>query len=288
MTIPKYIFFFILLATYLHANKIEFSLNAKTVENSNVILITAKSKENNNLKAILADKEISFSKHPFKSDSFYALIPFHYFMEEKSHQIIITYTIEKKEYFEEFKVNLVEGKFDKEEINVSSSKVSLSKKDKKRSSEEYKRAMDIYASVSPKNYWYEDFIYPIDSRVTSQFGTKRIFNNKVKSYHSGIDFKAWLNTKIHASNNGVVKVASNRFYAGNSVVIDHGQGIYTCYYHLNKIFVSVGDFVQKNDIIGLSGNTGRTTGPHLHFATFVNGTQINPVKLINLLNNLND
>lgn len=288
MTIPKYIIFFILLVTYLQANKIEFSLDSKSVENANVILITANSKQNNNLKAIFNEKEIIFSKHPFKNDSFYALIPFHYFMEEKSHQIIVTYTIEKKEYFEEFIINLIDGKFDKEEIRVSSSKVSLSKKDRKRTSEEYKRAMEIYASVSPENYWYEDFIYPINSSITSNFGTKRIFNNKVKSYHSGIDFKAWLNTKIHASNNGVVKVASNRFYAGNSVVIDHGQGIFTCYYHLNKIFVSVGDFVQRNDIIGLSGNTGRTSGPHLHFAAFVNGIQINPLKLIDLLNNLNN
>ena len=288
MNLIRPIVILFLLTAYTYADKIIFTLHSTKVENANVVLVTAKSKERYGLKAMLEDKEIAFNKHPFKNDSFYALIPFHYFMKQKKHQVIVTYKIEDKEYFEEFKIDLYEDNFEQEEIKVNHSKVSLSSKNKKRVRKEYVRAMEVYTSVTPENYWYEDFIYPVNASITSNFGTKRVYNNTIKSYHTGIDFKARINTKIHAANNGIVRVAKNRFYAGNSVVIDHGQGVFTCYFHLNKIFVSVGDFVQKSDIIGLSGNTGRTTGPHLHFATFVNGIQINPVKLLDLLNSLNN
>ena len=288
MKLTKYLFITLFLFTSLFANKIEFTLNNKKIENANVVLITAKSQKHYNLKAILDDKEVSFSRHPFKKNHFYALIPFHYFLKQKTYQIIVTYKINKKEYFEGFDIDLKEEEFDKEHLRVNGSKVSLSTTNKKRVSQEYEHAMEVYSSVSYKNYWHEDFIYPIDSEITSDFGTKRVYNNITKSYHTGIDFKAQLNTDIYSSNSGIVKIASNRFYAGNSVIIDHGQGIYTCYFHLNKIFVSTGDHVQRGDIIGLSGSTGRSTGPHLHFATFVNGIQINPLKLLAMLNNLND
>ena len=288
MTFYHYLLFIPLLLTSLCADKIDFKFHSQKTQNANVILITAKSKENHNLKAILNEKEVLFNKHPFKKETFYALVPFHYFMKAKQHQVVLTYTLNEKDYFEGFDIELVEGDFEKEIIKVNNSKVSLSQKNKQRSSKEYKEAIKVYNTVTPTNYWYKDFIYPIHSKITSAFGTKRVYNDTIKSYHTGIDFKAKMNTDVYASNNGVVKVSSNRFYAGNSIIIDHGQGIYTCYFHLNKMFVDIGDFVQQGDLIGLSGNTGRTTGPHLHFATFVNGTQINPMNLLSLLNNLNN
>ncbi len=287
MNIFKHLLIFILFFINAHAEKLELTIMAKSIKNANVLLLTANANENNNLFAILNDKKIEFNAHPFKKNKFYALVPFHYFMEEKKHQLIITYTVNEKEVFEGYDITLTQDSYLSEEIKVSNSKVSLSKKNKLRTSKEYQEAINVYNSVSATNYWFEDFIYPLDSKITSPFGTKRVYNNSTKSYHTGIDFKAPLNTKIKASNNGVVRISKNRFYAGNSIIIDHGHGVYTCYFHLNKMFVSVGDFVQKGDIIGLSGTTGRSTGPHLHFATFVNGVQVNPTTLLKTLNTLN-
>ncbi len=270
-----------------HGEKFELSLMSKSIKNANVLLLTANANQNNKLYAILNEKKIEFNKHPFKKNKIYALVPFHYFMEEKKHQLIITYTLNDKAFFEGYDITLTQDSYLSEEIKVSNSKVSLSKKNKLRTSKEYQEAINVYNSVNTENYWFDDFIYPLDSRITSPFGTKRVYNDITKSYHTGIDFKAALNTKIKASNNGIVKISKNRFYAGNSIIIDHGHGVYTCYFHLNKMFVSVGDFVQKGDIIGLSGSTGRSTGPHLHFATFVNGVQVNPTNLLETLNTLN-
>jgi len=288
MILYRYFFILIILISNTFANKIEIELKSLEIQNANVALITAKSSKHNNLKVILEDKEIPFVKHPFKLENYYVLVPFNYYMKQKEYQIIVTYTLNDNKYFEGFTVNLKVGNYQSEQIKVLNSKVKLSQTHQKRVSQEYKEAMSIYTATSKESYWFEDFIYPLQSKITSDFGTKRVYNNSIKSYHSGIDFKASMNTKVKAANTGIVRLSKNRFYAGNSIVIDHGQGIYSCYYHLNKTFVNVGDFVQKEDIIGLSGNTGRTTGPHLHFATFVNGIQISPVKLFETLNSLNN
>lgn len=288
MILYRYILIFMIFLSTAYSNPIELELQSQNIHNANVVLITAKSQSANNLKAILDSKEIDFVKHPFKKGFYYVLVPFHYYMERTVHQLIITYTLNNKDYFEGFDINLKEDNYESEKIRVNNSKVTLSLKSKNRVSKEYQEAMRVYDSVTSKSYWYRDFIYPMQSKITSAFGTKRVYNSRVKSYHTGIDFKADINSSVQASNNGVVKIVKNRFYAGNSIIIDHGQGIYTCYFHLNKIFVSEGDFVQREDIIGLSGNTGRTTGPHLHFATFVNGIQVNPIKLFETLNSLNN
>lgn len=148
--------------------------------------------------------------------------------------------------------------------------------------------MKVYNSKSEKLYWSEDFIYPMKSKITSSFGTKRVYNGELKSFHSGTDFKAANNTPIIASNSGIVSISQDRFYSGNSIVIDHGHGVYSCYFHLNKMNFKVGDFVKKGEVIGLSGDTGRVTGPHLHYAFRINGTQVNPLQAIEILNNLNN
>ena len=288
MYIKKIFLLLFLLVLSREVGAIDIKIQTNTLFNANALLITTKSKEIKNLKAILDEKEILFLPHPFIKEILYALVPFHYFLPIKTHQLIVTYTQENRELFEGFEITLKEDSYENEEIKVSSSKVNLNTSNKKRTSKEYKEAMNIYNTVTLENYWFEDFIFPLDSKITSNFGTRRIYNDVTKSYHTGVDFKAKLNTKIIASNNGIVKISKNRFYAGNSIIIDHGHGIYTCYFHLNKMLVKEGDFVQKGDTIALSGNSGRSTGPHLHFATFVNGIQVNPLNLLKTLNSLNN
>ena len=125
---------------------------------------------------------------------------------------------------------------------------------------------------------------PLHSKITSAFGNRRVFNNILKSYHSGTDFRAKKGTPIIASNSGRVVLAKNRFFAGNSIIIDHGQGIYSGYYHLSRFAVKKGDFVQKGEVIGYAGATGRVTGPHLHFTFHVNGNCVDPLHFVKLAN----
>jgi len=199
----------------------------------------------------------------------------------------LSYLDKKKRIFTSKRILIKEGLYKQEVIKVSKTKVSLNKTASKRAKKEYKEAYKIYKTNTKELLWQKDFILPLQSKITSSFGTKRVYNNKLKSYHSGVDFKAKENTPIRASNSGKVVISQNRFYAGNSIVIDHGHGIYTGYYHLNTLNKKTGDSIKRGEILGLSGSTGRVTGPHLHFSAKVQGLTVDPLQLIQVLNLLN-
>ncbi len=178
------------------------------------------------------------------------------------------------------------GKYKKEQIKVAKSKVKPSKKALDEIYAQYKEAKKIYATTTPKRYWNKPFILPLHSKITSSYGNARMFNSVLKSFHTGTDFRAKIGTKIKASNDGVVVIAKKRYYAGGSVVIDHGDGLYSCYYHLSKILVKAGDKVKQNEIIGLSGKSGRVNGPHLHFGIRLYSHAINPLQFVSTINKL--
>ncbi|MBX1886750.1 M23 family metallopeptidase [Campylobacter peloridis] len=205
------------------------------------------------------------------------------YKEPKNRTILINFKDKTKE---EIFIKFKEGNYTKESLKVSSSKVNPPKNVLERIKTEYKEALSVYNSYTNNALFNGKFIYPLESKITSEFGKARLFNGSLKSYHSGTDFRAASGTKIKASNDGIVKIASNRYYAGNSVVIDHGYGIYSQYYHLSKLYVKVGQKVKKGEVIGLSGASGRVTGPHLHFGILVNGVQVNPLDFINKFNAL--
>ncbi|MBU1927583.1 M23 family metallopeptidase, partial [bacterium] len=119
----------------------------------------------------------------------------------------------------------------------------------------------------------------------SDFGKARIYNDSLKGYHSGTDYRADVGTPIIASNDGVVALVEERFYSGGTVLVDHGQGIYTCYFHMSKFNVKKGQKIKKAQLLGLSGASGRVTGPHLHFAVRINKVQVDPLQFIELINN---
>jgi murein DD-endopeptidase MepM/ murein hydrolase activator NlpD len=130
--------------------------------------------------------------------------------------------------------------------------------------------------------WRGDFRSPVPFTPTDSFGTRRMFNGKLASIHRGTDFHASSGTPVDAANDGVVIIAQGMFYEGNLVVVDHGQQFSTLYMHLSKIEVKVGDRVHKGQRLGLSGATGRVTGPHLHLGVRWQGMYVDAVKLLKL------
>ncbi len=261
------------------------TISSKEVKNANTFLLTLNGKDIQNPKLTFDKHNIDFYKHPRKLNTYYALVPVSYYKKAKDYRVIISYFKNEKKIFKGINVKVIEAKYKSETINVAKGKVTLSKKNKQRVNKEYKSAITIYKTASKELYLKEKSTYPLDSKITSAFGTKRVYNGVLKSYHSGTDFKASIGTPIKAVNDGIISISQNRFYAGNSIVINHGQGIYSCYFHLNKMNFKINNFVKKGQIIGLSGNSGRVTGPHLHFASRVHGIQVDPLQLIKLLNN---
>ena len=181
---------------------------------------------------------------------------------------------------------IVEGEYKKEKITVEGSKVTPPKDVLKRIEEEREEANKIYATANAGLKFDSKFILPMSSAITSPFGTARVFNGTLKSYHGGTDFRAAVGTSVVAANDGVVVIAKDRYYAGGSVVIDHGEGIYTQYYHLSALNVKVGQSVKKGNIIALSGASGRVNGPHLHFGVIAGGVQVNPINFVKKINEI--
>jgi murein DD-endopeptidase MepM/ murein hydrolase activator NlpD len=139
-----------------------------------------------------------------------------------------------------------------------------------------------FAASAAEPLWVGSFRAPVAARPTDSFGTRRMFNGKLASIHKGADFHAGMGTAVHASNSGVVVLARPLYYEGNCVIIDHGQGLFTLSMHFSRIDVQEGQHVVAGQRLGLSGATGRVTGPHLHWAVRWQGAYLDPVKLLNL------
>jgi hypothetical protein len=135
--------------------------------------------------------------------------------------------------------------------------------------------------------WSGNFVAPVPAQSTDSFGKRRIYNGKLASIHKGTDFRARPGTPVHAGNAGIVILAQPLYYEGNCVMIDHGFGLISISMHLSRIDVKPGQQVTRGQLIGLSGATGRVTGPHLHWAIRWQGAMLDPMKLLHLnLNNL--
>lgn len=136
--------------------------------------------------------------------------------------------------------------------------------------------------TSPKRWWRGSFILPVLGRVSEWYGVRRIYNNGLASwFHKGVDLAAPQGSPVVSSNRGKVLLAEKLADHGNTVLIDHGQGVETIYLHLFKLKVRKGQTVLKGQVIGMVGATGLATGPHLHWSLTVGGVSVNPVDWLN-------
>ena len=279
----KILFFITLFISSLFGLSVDMS--SSTISNGRTILVEFDREKDTKYEYIQIDKKkYEVFPHPIDKKRVYALLPVSYYQKPSDKKVEVHYREQGAEKSKSIFVRIEDGKYKKETIKVQKSKVNLSKKDKKRAAKEYKEALDIYNTVTKKSYISSKFIMPLESKITSDFGKARVYNDTLKGYHSGTDFRAAVGTPLKACNDGVIVLAKDRFYAGGSVIIDHGHGIYTCYYHMSKFDVKEGQHVKKGELIGLSGDTGRVTGPHLHFSARVGGVQVDPLQLITLIN----
>jgi murein DD-endopeptidase MepM/ murein hydrolase activator NlpD len=130
--------------------------------------------------------------------------------------------------------------------------------------------------------WKGKFIPPLSTSISSPFGVIRVINQGEDSRHRGVDYRGSKGKPIRAINTGIVVLSEELFYGGNTVMINHGGGVYSIYMHLSEFRVKEGDRIKKSDVIGLVGATGRATGPHLHLSVRVRGKSVNPESLFSL------
>jgi murein DD-endopeptidase MepM/ murein hydrolase activator NlpD len=140
----------------------------------------------------------------------------------------------------------------------------------------------VFATYTSEWLGEGSFILPASGKVNPNFGERRFFNEQPRSPHSGVDISSPSGTPVGASNSGRILLADDLYYAGNTVVIDHGLGVVSFYCHFSKILVTKGDLVEKGTLIGEVGATGRVTGPHLHWSVRIRGSRVDPLSLLSL------
>jgi len=176
------------------------------------------------------------------------------------------------------------GRFATERLQVGKEFVEPSAEQVKRANEERQKLRDIFDRVTPERLWDGPFRIPLDGVTTgSNFGKRRILNGNPGSPHGGMDLPGTTGTLVHAAQRGNVALAEELFFSGNTVVLDHGLGIYTFYGHLSEIDVKAGDSLETGAVLGKVGATGRVTGPHLHWGLTVERARVNPLLLVKLL-----
>jgi hypothetical protein len=172
--------------------------------------------------------------------------------------------------------------FPEQTLTLPDEMVQLDEPTLVRVKQEQEDALAAMAADTPERWWAGAFIMPTDGPILNSFGRRRIINGEPRNPHTGEDIAAPEGAPVVASNSGVVRLIADHFFSGHSVFIDHGDGLYTMYFHLSKALVAPSQRVRKGETIGLVGASGRATGPHLHWGARLNGARVNPLELTRL------
>jgi murein DD-endopeptidase MepM/ murein hydrolase activator NlpD len=182
----------------------------------------------------------------------------------------------------ERKVAVAKAKYKQIQVTVAAKFTEPSPADLQQIAADKATKTKVFAGVTAEREWSGDFEAPVKATISDVFGTARTFNGQTQSEHQGLDFAVPQGTPVDAVNSGTVVLAQPLFFEGNCVMIDHGQGWMTIYMHLSKLEVKPGDRVERGQQIGLSGGTGRATGPHLHLAARWEGIYVDPQALLGM------
>ena len=177
-------------------------------------------------------------------------------------------------------IEVSQGEFPSETLKVQPRKVEPHKKDLPRIKRERTLIGRAYAASLKRRFWDPPLVMPIVSEITSKYGSKRVYNGIKQSAHYGTDLRAKVGTPIVAPLAGRVALAMDLFFTGWTVILDHGYGFFTIYAHMSKIKVKQGSDVKKSDVLGLSGATGRVSGPHLHWGAQLHGIKVDPISMM--------
>jgi murein DD-endopeptidase MepM/ murein hydrolase activator NlpD len=179
-------------------------------------------------------------------------------------------------------ITVSKKKYPLQRLTLDEDKVILSPENEARVEREQKRTAALWP-VESLRLWKGRFADPLPGLpLGTPFGVRRIINNIPKNSHSGADVTADEGEPVKAPNDGVAVMVEEQFFAGKCVYIDHGDGIYTMFFHLSETKVKAGQAVMKGDVIGLVGATGRVSGAHLHWGARVQGARVDPLQLIKL------
>ncbi len=181
-------------------------------------------------------------------------------------------------------VTVTDGRFPEQRLTLPKDMVDLDAKTLARVRREQQVTAGLWKKYRNGPYWWQAFVPPLKGtpEVSSEFGLHRILNGQPRRPHSGVDYRAKHGTPVRASNGGLVVYTGDMFFNGNAVILHHGGGLFTMYFHLQRYRVTSGQQVAKGEVLGWIGATGRATGPHLHWGANLRGVRFDPRRLLEL------
>ncbi len=166
-----------------------------------------------------------------------------------------------------------------QQLTLPNNQVDLDSKTLQRVRREQREMTEAFQHIASQPLWDGPFVAPLHGKITGRFGSRRVINGQPRRPHSGEDIAAPTGTPVRAMNTGTVAATMDHFFSGKGVILNHGVGLFSMYFHLSEIGVKPGQFLQKGEALGKVGSTGRATGPHLHWGIRLHGARVNPYAL---------
>lgn len=179
-------------------------------------------------------------------------------------------------------VLVMKEEYPEQRLTLPSKMVDLDKKTLARVETESKAVHEAFTGFVSHPLWKGRFMEPVQGKISGRFGSRRVINGQPRKPHSGEDIAAPEGTPVLSMNDGMVRLTADHFFSGKGVIVDHGLGLFSMYFHLSSVDVKHGQVVKKGQVIGKVGATGRATGPHLHWGVRLNGSRVDPYSLLEL------
>jgi murein DD-endopeptidase MepM/ murein hydrolase activator NlpD len=179
-------------------------------------------------------------------------------------------------------LRVLAGGFPSQRLTLEPKYVEPPESEKERIASDKEKVARVWHAPDEGRRWRGAFVLPVPGTSPGAFGARRVLNGETKSRHSGVDMAAAEGTAVLAAAPARVALAEDLYFSGGTVILDHGGGLFTTYFHLSRIDARVGDVVAAKEAIGAVGATGRATGPHLHWGAKLHGKRVNPLALLKL------
>ena len=264
-------------------SSIKISFKPEKIKQGDILLVTVKANPGAyKISGTFLDKPVYFYTD-LNKNSYSALIGIDMNTEPNLYTLSLVLENEKaKKIKKSYKIKVRPAKFGLQKLTLPKEMVELDEETLKRVRAEQEKIGKVWNIFTEEYLWQGNFIAPTEGELSSNFGLRRIINGEPKNPHNGIDFAAPEGAPVYAPNHGRVVFIDEQFFSGKSLIIDHGFGLFTMYFHLSEILVDDGEDIKKGQAIAKVGKSGRATGPHLHWGMRLNGAKVNPISIVNL------
>jgi murein DD-endopeptidase MepM/ murein hydrolase activator NlpD len=267
------------------ANDVQMTLSSRELYQGGVMHVKIHEKEGERPVLRWFDKEVPLLHRPDKKiyEGFIAAD-----LDQKPGTYNLTLILKPSAIERHHKIKILNKDYGVRRLTLPPGQVNLSPENQARVDREKAVIDRLWKGVEAPFEFNAPFIMPLDSEVIGPFGRRSVINDQPRSPHTGVDLRGKKGTPVKAVNDGRVVFIGNHFFTGNSVIIDHGAGIFSMYFHLDKINVNNNINIKRGEVVGTVGSTGRSTAPHLHWGIRVNNMRVDPVSFVKVSSHMEE